>query len=197
MRVLIAEDDPVIALALVERIRALGHEPVGPVADGKEAVREALATKPDLYLFDIEMPELDGLSAAVELAARGLSRPIVVITGVDDPTLIERSVVTGAGAFLTKPLDTRELEAAISLAAARHGELEALQGEVAQTRQALEERKVVERAKGLLMKALGLAEPDAFRRLQLAARERNMRLVDVAQAIVEQQDVLESPPAER
>jgi AmiR/NasT family two-component response regulator len=197
MRVLIAEDDPVIALALVERIRALGHEPVGPVADGKEAVREALATKPDLYLFDIEMPELDGLSAAAELAARGLSRPIVVITGVDDPTLIERSVVTGAGAFLTKPLDTRELEAAISLAAARHGELEALQGEVAQTRQALEERKVVERAKGLLMKALGLAEPDAFRRLQLAARERNMRLVDVAQAIVEQQDVLESPPTER
>jgi AmiR/NasT family two-component response regulator len=197
MRVLIAEDDPAIALALVERIRALGHEPVGPVADGKEAVREALATKPDLYLFDIEMPELDGLSAAAELAARGLSRPIVVITGVDDPTLIERSVVTGAGAFLTKPLDTRELEAAISLAAARHEELEALQGEVAQTRQALEERKVVERAKGLLMKALGLAEPDAFRRLQLAARERNMRLVDVAQAIVEQQDVLESPPAER
>jgi len=163
MRVLIAEDDPVIALALVERFRALGHEPVGPVADGKEAVREALATKPDLYLFDIEMPELDGLSAAVELAARGLSRPIVVITGVDDPTLIERSVVTGAGAFLTKPLDTRELEAAISLAAARHGELEALQGEVAQTRQALEERKVVERAKGLLMKALGLAEPPAER----------------------------------
>ena len=194
MRVLIAEDDPVIALALVERIRALGHEPVGPVADGKEAVRAALATNPDLYLFDIEMPELDGLSAAAELAARGLSRPIVVITGVDDPTLIERSVVTGAGAFLTKPLDTRELEAAISLAAARHGELEALQGEVAQTRQALEERKVVERAKGLLMKALGLAEPDAFRRLQLAARERNMRLVDVAQAIVDQQDVLESPP---
>jgi len=194
MRVLIAEDDPVIALALVERIRALGHEPVGPVADGKEEVREALATNPDLYLFDIEMPELDGLSAAAELAARGLSRPIVVITGVDDPTLIERSVVTGAGAFLTKPLDTRELEAAISLAAARHGELEALQGEVAQTRQALEERKVVERAKGLLMKALGLAEPDAFRRLQLASRERNMRLVDVAQAIVDQQDVLESPP---
>jgi AmiR/NasT family two-component response regulator len=194
MRVLIAEDDPVIALALVERIRALGHEPVGPVADGKEAIRTALATNPDLYLFDIEMPELDGLSAAAELAARGLSRPIVVITGVDDPTLIERSVVTGAGAFLTKPLDTRELEAAISLAAARHGELEALQGEVAQTRQALEERKVVERAKGLLMKALGLAEPDAFRRLQLAARERNMRLVDVAQAIVDQQDVLESPP---
>jgi len=197
MRVLIAEDDPLIALGLVERIRSLGHEPVGPVADGKQAVAEATATLPDLYLFDIEMPELDGLSAAAELAARGLSRPVVVITGVDDATLIERSVATGASAFLTKPLDTRELEAAIALAAARHGELEALQGEVAETRQALEDRKVVERAKGLLMKALGLAEPDAFRRLQLAARERNLRLVDVARAIVDQQDLLESPPAER
>jgi response regulator NasT len=193
MRVLIAEDDPVIALALVERIRSLGHEPIGPVADGEQAVAEAVATRPDLYLFDIEMPELDGLAAAAELAARGLGRPVVVITGIDDPGLIERSVATGAGAYLTKPLDTRELEAAISLAAARYAELQGLQAEVAQTKQALEERKIVERAKGLLMKALGLAEPDAFRRLQLAARERNLRLVDVARTIVEQQDILETP----
>jgi AmiR/NasT family two-component response regulator len=197
MRILIAEDDPVIGLALVERIRTLGHEPLGPVADGKQAIAEATATRPDLYLFDIEMPELDGLAAAAELAARGLSRPVVVITGIDDPSLIERSVATGAGAYLTKPIDTRELEAAISLAAARHAELQGLQAEVVQTKQALDDRKIVERAKGLLMKALGLAEPDAFRRMQLAARERNMRLVDVARAIVEQQDILESPAAEK
>ena len=75
MRVLIAEDDPVIALALVERVRSLGHEPLGPVADGEQAVAEAAATQPDLYLFDIEMPKLDGLAAAAELAARGLGRP--------------------------------------------------------------------------------------------------------------------------
>ena len=197
MRVLIAEDDPVIALALVERVRSLGHEPLGPVADGEQAVGEAMATRPDLYLFDIEMPKLDGLVAAAELAARGLGRPVVVITGVDDRGLIERSVATGAGAYLTKPIDTRELEAAISLAAARHAELEGLQAEVAQTRQTLEDRKLIERAKGLLMKALGLAEPDAFRRLQLAARERNLRLVDVARAIVEQQDILEAPAAKK
>jgi two-component system, response regulator PdtaR len=197
MRVLIAEDDPVIALALVERVRSLGHEPLGPVADGAQAVAEATATHPDLYLFDIEMPELDGLAAAAELTARGLGRPVVVITGLDDRGLIERSVATGAGAYLTKPIDTRELEAAISLAAARHAELQGLQAEVAQTKQTLEERKIIERAKGLLMKALGLAEPDAFRRLQLAARERNMRLVDVARAIVEQQDILESPAAKK
>jgi response regulator NasT len=180
MRVLIAEDDPVIALALVERVRSLGHEPLGPVADGEQAVAEAAATQPDLYLFDIEMPKLDGLAAAAELAARGLGRPVVVITGVDDRGLIERSVAAGAGAYLTKPVDTRELQA-----------------EVAETKQTLEDRKLVERAKGLLMKALGLAEPDAFRRLQLAARERNMRLVDVARAIVEQQDILDSPAAKK
>jgi two-component system, response regulator PdtaR len=197
LRVLIAEDDPVIALALVERIRSLGHEPIGPVADGEQAVAEAVATRPDLYLFDIEMPGLDGLAAAAELAARGLGRPVVVITGIDDPGLIERSVATGAGAYLTKPLDTRELEAAISLAAARYAELQGLQAEVAQTKQMLEERKIVERAKGLLMKALGLTEPDAFRRLQLAARERNLRLVDVARTIVEQQDILEMRPVQR
>jgi AmiR/NasT family two-component response regulator len=197
MRILIAEDDPVIALALTERVRSLGHEPLGPVGDGAQAVAEATATRPDLYLFDIEMPELDGLEAAAELTARGLGRPVVVITGVDDRGLIERSVSTGAGAYLTKPVDTRELEAAISLAAARHAELEELQAEVVDTKQALEERKVIERAKGLLMKALGIAEPDAFRRLQLAARERNLRLVDVARAIVEQQDILESPAAEQ
>ena len=84
-----------------------------------------------------------------------------------------------------------------SLAAACHAELQELQAEVTQTKQTLEERKVVERAKGLLMKALGLAEPDAFRRLQLAARERNLRLVDVARAIVEQQGILESPVAKK
>jgi two-component system, response regulator PdtaR len=197
MRILIAEDDPVIALALAERVRSLGHEPLGPVGDGEQAVAEAAATGPDLYLFDVEMPKLDGLAAAAELTARGLGRPVVVITGVDDRGLIERSVATGAGAYLTKPVDTRELEAAISLAAARHAELEELQAEVVDTKQALEERKVIERAKGLLMKALGIAEPDAFRRLQLAARERNLRLVDVARAIVEQQDILESPAAEQ
>jgi response regulator NasT len=197
MRILIAEDDPVIAFALAERVRSLGHEPLGPVGDGAQAVAEATATRPDLYLFDIEMPELDGLEAAAELTARGLGRPVVVITGIDDRGLIERSVSTGAGAYLTKPVDTRELEAAISLAAARHAELEELQAEVVDSKQALEERKVIERAKGLLMKALALPEPDAFRRLQLAARERNLRLVDVARAIVEQQDILESPAAKK
>jgi response regulator NasT len=191
MRVLIAEDDPLIALGLAERLRSLGHEPIGPAADGEQAIELARTSRPDLYLFDIEMPNLDGLQAAVQLARDGLRRPVVVVTGVDDPSLIERSIASGVSAYLTKPIDARELQAALELAAARHAEFQALEGEVDRAQQALEDRKLVERAKGLLMSALELSEQDAFRRLQLTARERNLRLADVAARFIEQQSLLE------
>jgi len=194
MKVLIAEDDPIVALGLTERLRSLGHDPIGPVGDGEHAVAEAKASLPDLYLFDIEMPTLDGLAAAVQLARDGLRRPVVIVTGVDDPSLVERSIASGVSAYLTKPIDTRELEAAIKLAAARHAEFEALEAEVSKAQQALEDRKIVERAKGLLMSALQLSEQDAFRRLQKTARERNLRLAEVAHRIVEQQSLLEPKP---
>lgn len=183
MRVLVAEDDPLIALGLCERLRTLGHEPIGPAGDGTQAVALARETLPDLYLFDIEMPEVDGLAAAAQLADEGLRRPVVVVTGVEDRSLITRSATSGVGAYLTKPIDARALEAALELATARHDEL-------VQAQQALEDRKLVERAKGLLMTALDISEPDAFRRLQLTARERNLRLPEVAARIVEQQHLL-------
>ena len=194
MNVLIAEDDPVVALGLTERLRSLGHNPIGPVSNGEQAVAEAKASLPDLYLFDIEMPNLDGLAAAVQLAGAGYRRPVVIVTGVDDPSLVERSITSGVSAYLTKPIDTRELDAALKLAAARHAEFEALEAEVGKAQQALEDRKVVERAKGLLMSALQLSEQDAFRRLQITARERNLRLAEVARRIVEQQSLLEPKP---
>jgi response regulator NasT len=191
MRVLVADDNPVVALGLAERLRSLGHEPIGPAADGDEAIELARQSAPDLYLFDIDMPKVDGLEAATALAGEGLRRPVVVVTGVDDPSLIERSIASGVSAYLTKPVDSRELQAALELAAARHAEFEALEAEVDRAQQALEDRKLVERAKGLLMTALDLSEQDAFRRLQLTARERNLRLADVAGRIVEQQSLLE------
>jgi two-component system, response regulator PdtaR len=191
MRVLIAEDDPLIAVGLNERLRSLGHEPIASAVDGQQAVELARADPPDLYLFDIEMPNLDGLQAAAQLAEEGLRRPVVVVTGVDDPTLVGRSIASGVSAYLTKPVDSRELQAAVELAAARHAEFEALEAEVERAQQALEDRKLVERAKGLLMSALDLSEQDAFRRLQLTARERNLRLAEVAARIVEQQRLLE------
>lgn len=190
MRILIAEDDPVIALALAQRVRSLGHEPLGPVADGLEALEAARADPPDLYLFDIDMPRLDGLAAAQRLAEEGLRRPVVVLTGVEDPGLVDRCIASGVSAYLTKPADDRELDAAIRLAAIRHAEFRALEAEVDHARQALADRKVVERAKGILMEALGLSEADAYGRIQRAARNRNMRLVEVAQGIIDQQAVL-------
>lgn len=191
MRVLVADDNPLIGLGLAERLRSLGHEPIGPAADGAEAIALARKHLPDLYLFDIEMPKADGLEAAERLASEGLRRPVIVVTGVDDPTLIERSIASGVSAYLTKPVDARELQVALELAAARHAEFQELEAQVDRAQQALEDRKVVERAKGLLMSALNLSEQDAFRRLQLTARERNLRLADVAARIVEQQSLLE------
>lgn len=191
MRILIAEDDPVIAIGLIARLRALGHEPLGPASDGRRAIELAREDPPDLYLFDVDMPRLDGLEAARLLSEEGLRRPIVVITGVDDPDLVDRSIATGVSAYLTKPIDDRALDAGIRLAASRHEEFRALEAEVSRAQQALEDRKLIEQAKGILIAATGIAEPEAFRRIQRAARDRNVRLVDVAQRIVEQRALLE------
>jgi response regulator NasT len=194
MRILIADDDPLIALGLAERVRSLGHAPIGPAGDGAEAIALAKETLPDLYLFDIEMPIIDGLEAAQKLAEDGLRRPVVVVTGVADDSLVERSIASGVSAYLTKPIDSRELHAAIELAGVRHAEFQLLEAEVDRAQQALEDRKLVERAKGLLMSALNLSEQDAFRRLQLTARERNLRLAEVARRVVDQQSLLEPTP---
>lgn len=190
MRILIAEDEPIIALALAERLRALGHEPLGPVHDGRDAIEAARAECPDVYLFDIDMPRVDGLSAAQTLADEGLRRPVVVVTGVEDPGLVDRSVSSGVSAYLTKPIDDRQLDAAIRLAAARHEELLKLEAEVQQARRSLQERKLIDRAKGLLMDTLGLSEAEAYARLQQAARNRNARLAAVAEDVIEQRDLL-------
>ena len=200
MKILVADDDPVVAMGLTRRLLVLGHEPVGPAADGAQAVALAKSELPDLYLFDIEMPGLDGLAAATELAKQGLRRPVVVVTGVEDPELVDRSIDSGVSAYLTKPIDDRELDAAIKLAASRHAEFIALEAEVDRAQQALADRKLVERAKGLLMTALHLSEQEAFRRLQLTARERNLKLAEVARRVVEQESLLEpkhgsAPPA--
>jgi two-component system, response regulator PdtaR len=137
------------------------------------------------------MPGLDGLAAAEALSREGLRRPVVAITGIRDPGLIDRSIASGVSAYLTKPIDDIQLDAAIRLAAARHAEFLALESEVDRAHQALEDRKVVERAKGLLMEAFAITEADAFARIQRAARNRNLRLADVARAIIDQRDVIQ------
>jgi two-component system, response regulator PdtaR len=197
VRILVAEDDPLIALGLTERLRRLGHEPLGPAADGGEAIALAKQSPADLYLFDIEMPVTDGLEAAKSLAAAGLRRPVVIVTGIEDPALIDRAIASGVAAYLIKPIDDLELEAAIKLAFARNAEFEELESQVDEAQQALADRKIVERAKGLLMAALQLSEQEAFRRLQITARERNLKLADVARRIVEHETLLTSKATAR
>lgn len=186
MKVLVAEDDPIIGLVLCERVRECGHDPIGPAVDGMHALELARESDADVYLFDVEMPSVDGLAAAEQLAAEGRGRPVVIITGVEDVALVDRAVANGVAAYLTKPIDTRELRAALELAVSHDAELDA-------ARRALEDRKLVERAKGLLMSALSLSEPAAFKRLQRTARERNLRLVDVARLVIEQESLLRNP----
>jgi AmiR/NasT family two-component response regulator len=191
MRVLVAEDDPIIALGLARRLVRLGHEVVGPAARGADVLRLAADEAPDLYLLDVDLEDADGLELAAVLAATGPRRPVVILTGLDAPELVERSIASRVDAFLTKPVDDRQLDAALRLAAARHAEHEALQDEVTGARQALADRKVVEQAKGILIRALGIDEPAAFARIQRSARDRNLRLADVAQSIVDQRALLE------
>jgi response regulator NasT len=191
MRVLVAEDDPLIALGLCERLRSLGHDPIGPAGDGAQAVELARESLPD-STCSTSRCRCSRPAGVTQLADEGLRRPVVVVTGVEDPGLIERAIGSGVGAYLTKPVDTRELQAAIDLTATRHAELQELEAEVGRAQQALEDRKMVERAKGLLMTALGLSEQDAFRRLQLTARvSATCALADVAARIVEQRTLLE------
>ncbi len=191
MRILVAEDDPIIALGIARRLRTLGHEVVGPVARGEEAIALARGEGADLYLLDIDLEGApDGLEAARVLSEDGPRRPVVVLTGLDAPELVDRSIASGVEAFLTKPVDDRQLDAALRVAAARHAELQELHAEVDDARQALADRKVVEQAKGLLIRSLGITEPEAFSRIQQTARNRNVKLVEVARWIVEQRSLL-------
>lgn len=197
MRILVAEDDPIIALGVARRLRGLGHEVVGPVARVDAALALAREEQVDCYLLDVDLEDGDGLELAAALEGSGLGRPVVVLTGLDAPDLVDRSIGAGAAAFLTKPVDDRQLDAALRLATARHGELEALRAEVGDARQALADRKVVEQAKGLLVRGLGIDEPAAFARIRRTARDRNVRLVEVARWIVEQRGLLDGGPPAR
>jgi response regulator NasT len=194
MRVLVAEDDPIIALGLARRLAGLGHEVLGPVAGVAEALALARGEPgADLYLFDVDLADGDGIDLARELSEDGPRRPVVVLTGLDAPEVLDRSIEAGVLAHLTKPVDDRQLDAALRLAAARAAELEALRAEVDTTRQALADRKLVEHAKGILIAGLGLTEPEAFGRIQATARSRNLRLTEVARTIVEQRALYERP----
>ena len=183
-RVLVAEDEALIRLDLVEMLREEGYQVVGEAADGEDAVRLATELKPDLVILDVKMPKMDGIEAAAHIA-RDRIAPVVILTAFSQRDLVERARDAGAMAYLVKPFAKKDLVPAIELAMSRFSELQALEKEVADLAERLEARKVVERAKGLLMTKQGMTEPEAFRWIQRTAMDRRTTMKAVAQAVLD------------
>jgi len=182
-RVLIAEDEALIRLDLAEMLREEGYEVVAEAADGEAAVQLARELKPNLVIMDIKMPKVDGITAAGTLVAERIA-PVVMLTAFSQRELIEQARDAGAMAYLVKPFARHELVPAIELSVSRFAELQALEEEVATLTDRLETRKVVDRAKGLLMTNNAMTEPEAFRWIQRTAMDRRSTMRAVADAIV-------------
>ncbi len=183
-RVLVAEDEALIRLDLVEMLREEGYEVAGEAVDGQEAVDLTRTLRPDLVIMDVKMPRRDGIDAAAEIAAERLA-PVVILTAFSQRELVERARDAGAMAYLVKPFSAADLVPAIELAASRFAEVSALEIEVADLTGRLAARKAVERAKSALMQSQGLSEPQAFRWIQRAAMDQRTTMHAVAQAVLE------------
>lgn len=189
LRILIADDEAIRVMTLRTQLRALGFEVVAEATNGREAVELAARCQPDLAILDIKMPELDGIAAARQITARR-PIPVILLTAYSEPELVERATEAGVFAYLVKPVSEEDLLPTILLARARFEEFRLLQREVADLREALEARKIIERAKGILMKRLGISEAEAFRRMQVQSQKENKKLVEIARAIVTAHGVL-------
>jgi response regulator NasT len=187
LRVVVAEDEALIRLDLVEMLGEEGYEVVGQAGDGEEAVRLAEDLRPDLVMLDVKMPVLDGISAAERIAAARIA-PVVMLTAFSQRELVERARDAGAMAYLVKPFTQSDLVPAIELAVSRYAEISTLEAEVADLGERLETRKRVERAKALLQQKYGLTEPDAFRWLQKSAMDRRLSMREVADVVIREVD---------
>lgn len=183
-RIVVAEDESLIRMDIVETLKDQGFDVVGEAGDGLKAIELATELKPDLLVMDIKMPDMDGLSAAEQIAK--LRIPVVFLTAFNQQELVARASEVGAMAFLVKPFAPDDLLPAIELALSRHQQITQLESEVSDLTERLETRKIVERAKGVLGVQMGLSEPEAFRWIQKAAMDRRIGMVEVAKTILDQ-----------
>lgn len=189
-RVVIAEDEVLIRMDLVEMLGEEGYDVVGEAGDGQEAVELAERVRPDLVIMDVKMPGRDGIDAASEIAGKRIA-PIVVLTAFSQRDLVERAREAGAMAYLVKPFSITDLIPAIELAVSRFSEFAALEREIETLSERLETRKLIERAKGLLQAKQGLSEPEAFTWIQRAAMDRRTTMKRVAEVVLETLDAAE------
>lgn len=188
-RVLVCEDEGLIALRLQKSLAKLGYQVVGEARDGEEAVAQAARLQPDAILMDIRMPKLDGI-AATELIMAQRPTAIVMITAYSERELVDAALRAGASGYLVKPVSDEQIQPALEVALGRFGELNDLRGELADMKEALEARKVVERAKGILMRRFQLPEDEAYKRLQKMSRDRRQAIKDTAQQVIAAAELL-------
>ena len=186
VRILVAEDEALIRMDLVEMLQGAGYEVIAEATNGQEAVELAQLHKPDLAILDVKMPVMDGISAAEKIINLA---PVLMLTAFSQKELIDRARDAGVMAYVVKPFTISDLIPAIEIAISRHLQMRSLAEEVADLHERLETRKLIDRAKGILMKALNLSEPEAFSWIQRAAMDRRMSMKDVAAAVISPDDV--------
>ncbi len=184
-RVVVAEDESLIRIDVVETLEDNGFEVVAEAADGEKAVALVEELRPDLVVMDVKMPLLDGISAA-EIITRKRLAPVVLLTAFSQRELVERAAEAGALAYVVKPFTPNDLIPAIEVALSRATQIEALEDEISDLAERLETRKVLDRAKGILNNTMGLPEPEAFRWIQKASMDRRLTMKEVAQTVIDQ-----------
>lgn len=184
-RVVVAEDEALIRLDLVEMLTEAGYEVVGQAADGEAALALAFELRPDLVILDVKMPIMDGITAAEQIVAARIA-PVLMLTAFSQSELVERARDAGAMAYLVKPFSLPDLVPAIEIAVSRHQEITALEGEVADLGERLAARKAIDRAKAILIEHQQLSESDAFKAIQRQAMDERITMGEVAKGLIAQ-----------
>jgi response regulator NasT len=187
-RILVAEDEALIRMDLIEMLQEAGYEVCAEATNGEEAIALANEHKPDLCILDVKMPVLDGISAAEKIISIA---PVLMLTAFSQRELVERARDAGVMAYVVKPFSISDLIPAIEIAMSRHQQMRSLAEEVADLHERLETRKIIDRAKGILMKALNLSEPEAFSWIQRAAMDRRLTMKEVAMAVISPEAALD------
>ena len=180
-RIVVAEDETLIRMDLVEMLTEAGYQVVGQGVNGQEAIELANTHKPDLVILDVKMPVLDGISAAEKIID---ICPVLMLTAFSQRELVERARDTGVMAYVVKPFTINDLLPAIEISISRYRQMKSLETEVADLYERLETRKIVDRAKGILMKTMNLSEPESFSWIQKTAMDRRISMKAVAQGII-------------